>query len=106
MFDVIITGPAKQDIQSAYEWWAEHRDPEQAARWYTGIYRHINSLGQMPERHSLATEPKLSQLKVRQSLYGLGRKPTHRVVFVIDNKEVIVLRVRHTSQDALGADDI
>ncbi len=53
---LLITGPAKEDVQSAHDWWAEHRSVEQAARWYLGIYAAIESLRIIPERCSFATE--------------------------------------------------
>lgn len=106
MFHVVITGPAKLDLQVAHDWWAENRSAEQAARWYLGIHAAIDSLKNMPERCSLATESDLLEQGVRQLLFGLGRRPTHRVVFGLDGDTVIIFRVRHTSQDALTRDDL
>jgi plasmid stabilization system protein ParE len=106
MHRVIITGPAKRDIQDAYDWRAENRSGDQADRWYVGIYDAIKSLCQMPERWSPATETDLLPQGIRQLHFGLGRRPTHRVVFAIDGNTVVVLRVRHTSQDALTLDDL
>jgi len=106
MHRVIITGPAKRDIQGAYDWWAENRSAEQAERWYIGIYDAIQSLRNMPERCSPATETDLLAQGIRQLLFGLGRRATHRIVFTIDGNTVVVLRVRHTSQDALSLNDL
>ena len=106
MYRVIITGPAKRDIQTAHDWWAEHRSAGQAGRWYLGIHKKIASLKQMPERCSFAMERDLLDQGIRQLLFGLGRRPTHRVVFMIDNNDVVVLRVRHTSQDGLTPEDV
>jgi len=90
MIRVIITGPAKRDIQTAHDWWAENRSADQAARWYVGIHKAINSLRQMPTRCSLAAERDLLEKGIRQLLFGLGRRPTHRIVFVVDNEDVVV----------------
>jgi hypothetical protein len=54
----------------------------------------------------MATERDLLPQGVRQLLYGLGRKRTHRIVFAVDGDEVIVFRVRHTSQAALKPDEL
>jgi len=105
MHRVIISGPAKRDIQADYDWWAENRSAEQADRWYVGIRDAIASLRNMPERCSPATETELLAQGIRQLLFGLGRRATHRIVFTIDGNTVVVLRVRHTSQDALSVDD-
>jgi plasmid stabilization system protein ParE len=106
MARVFITGPAQRDIKAAYDWWKENRSAEQADRWYAGIHATIKSLGSMPERCSLAPESDLLEQGIRQELFGLGRRATHRIVFAIDSDTVVVLRVRHTSQDALTVDDL
>jgi plasmid stabilization system protein ParE len=104
MHRVIITGPAKRDIQADYDWWSENHSAEQAERWYLGIHAAVQSLRDAPERCSGASETDLVDLGVRQLLFGLGRRATHRIVFAIDSDTVVVLRVRHTSQDALSVE--
>jgi plasmid stabilization system protein ParE len=106
MYRVVITGPAARDIQAAHDWWAEHRSAEQAARWYTGIHAAINSLKRMPGRCSFAPEQDLLEQGIRQLHFGVGRRPTHRVVFAIDGNDVVVFRVRHSSQDELAGEDL
>jgi plasmid stabilization system protein ParE len=103
---VILTGPAKRDIKAAYDWWKHNRSAEQADRWYQGIHAEIRSLSDSPERCSLAAENDLLAQGIRELLFGLGRHPTHRIVFAIDGATVVVFRVRHTSQDALASDDL
>jgi plasmid stabilization system protein ParE len=105
-FRVIVTGAAKRDIQAAHDWWAVNRSSEQASRWYRGIYAAITTLNRSPDRCTKANESDLLPQGVRQLLYGLGRKPTHRIVFAIDGDTVVVFRVRHTSQDSLRADEL
>jgi plasmid stabilization system protein ParE len=106
MARVIITGPAKRDIQEAFDWWTKNRSSEQAARWYVDIHASIQTLRNMPERCSMAAESDLLPQGVRQLPFGLGRQATHRILFAIDGGTVVVLRVRHTSQDALSVDDL
>ena len=106
MANVIITGPAKRDIRAAYDWWKENRSASQAERWYRGILAASRSLRNNPQRCSPAAESDLLSAGIRQLLFGLGRRPTHRLVFTIEDATVIILRVRHTSQDALSSDDL
>lgn len=105
MFRILIAGPARQDIQNAYDWWAANRSAEQARLWYSRIYSAIDSLSSMPERCSLATESELFEHGIRQLLFGIGRR-THSILFGIDHDTVVIFRVRHTSQDALSRDDL
>jgi plasmid stabilization system protein ParE len=103
---VIITGPAKRDIKNAHDWWKQNRSAEQANRWYQGVHAEIKTLRQSAERCALAAESDLLAQGIRQLLFGLGAHPTHRIVFTIEANTVVVLRVRHVSQDNLSSNDI
>jgi plasmid stabilization system protein ParE len=100
---VEITEPAKADIQEAYDWWSENRSAIQAAEWYERIFEAIATLQNMPERCPHVSEAGLSRAGVRQLLFGIGSRPTHRVIFHfdIDADTVTILRVRHHGQDEL-----
>src|SRR3954451_23240868 len=106
MARVIVTGPAKRDIQAAHDWWKENRSAEQASRWYLGVHEAMKSLRLNPERCSLALEADLLAQGIRQLLFGLGLKPPHRIVFAIEGRVVVVLRDRHAPQDALSPQHI
>ena len=105
MYRILITGPAQQDIQLAHDWWCENRSAADAGRWYRGIYHAIASLVDMPERFPHAPESELLEQGIRQLNFGLGRRPTHRIVFVMTEKEIVILRIRHASQDHLQFTD-
>lgn len=98
-----ITQPAKTDVQKSFDWWSENRSPAQATEWYERIYHAIATLERMPQRCPLVPEKGLSQAGVRQLLFGIGKRPTHRIVFhyASDTDTVTILRVRHHSQDSL-----
>jgi plasmid stabilization system protein ParE len=106
MHRVIITGPARSDIEADYDWWAQNRSVEQANHWYRGVYAAIESLRSNPERCSFASEKDLLAQGVRQLLFGVGRRATHRIVVAFEGNTVVVLRVRHTSRDALSIDEL
>ncbi len=86
MARVIITGPAKQDVKEAYDWWAHNRSAEQAKRWYGGMRAAMRALRKTPERCAMAIESDLLTQGIRQLNFGLGRRPTHRIVFAIDGE--------------------
>lgn len=106
MYHVRITELAEQDIRAAFEWWRENRSVEQATRWYIGIRKAIHSLRVAQDRCAQAPESDLFPHGIRQLLYGIRRRPTHRIVFAIIGDDVTILRVRHTAQEALRLDDI
>ena len=103
MSKVQITSPAKMDIQESFDWWSDHRSLGQATEWYERIFHAIATLERMPERCPLVPEKALSQSGVRQLLFGIGKRPTHRIVFHYagDTDTVTILRVRRHSQVSL-----
>jgi len=106
MFAVQITEPAQDDIDRAFVWWSSRRSQVEARKWYNEIHRAILTLKQMPERCPTVPESKLSVAGVRQLLFGVGTRPTHRIMFVVRSNTVIVLRVRHHSEGELAPFDI
>ena len=105
-YTVVTTERAAREIEDAAAWWAQERSVEQAERWYQGIRAAITELSTMPERCPVAAEWKTLPYEVRELHYGLGSKPTHRIVFTIVRETVIVLTVRHGAQDQLRPEDL
>ena len=103
---VVITEQAEREMQSAFNWWAEHRSKRQADRWYAGLAKAIAGLSENPEKHSQSRERDRFAYEIRDLLFGLGRRPTHRAVFTIRGEEVVVLTIRHMAQQDLSPGDI
>ena len=66
----------------------------------------VADLSKNPERHSQSREKDRFDYEIRDLLFGLGRRPTHRAVFTIRDDEVVVMTVRHLAQRDLSPDDI
>ena len=107
-YHVFITSRAKLQLATSATWWAEHRNVEQAARWLNGFESAIASLRNNPEQHGVARENSLYDLPylVRQLLYGLGNKPTHRALFEVRGDTVYVIAIRHLAQDDLTFEEL
>jgi plasmid stabilization system protein ParE len=97
-YEVLVTSRAQQEAQANHDWWARHRSAEQAARWYDSFLKVTLSLEQNPDRFGLAPENDRFPYEVRQLSFGIGPKPTHRLVYTIRPHDVVVLRVRHLAQ--------
>ncbi len=104
--DVCLTRKAYRELKGAAKWWAKHRSPAQAERWTVGFLRTIQSLAVNPERQPFARENGTLPFQLRELRFGLGRKPTHREVFVIRPNGVFVYGVRHLAQRDLTLDDL
>jgi plasmid stabilization system protein ParE len=105
IYRLLVSEPAENDIEAAYRWWRENRSADQAARWYVGIRKVIAELCSAADRHPQAPEHDLHPIGLRQALFGLGSRATHRIVYTVDDDLVTVVRVRHASQDALTSDE-
>jgi plasmid stabilization system protein ParE len=105
-YHVTVLPQAKCQLADAADWWARHRSPKQAARWLDGFEEALASLQDNPERCGLARESETFPFPVRQMLYGLGRRKTHRAVFEVRDREVLVYAIRHVAQQDLMPDDI
>jgi plasmid stabilization system protein ParE len=97
-FDVLITDQARQEAQAIHDWWAANRSAEQAARWYDEFIRRALALEVNPEHGAVAPENGRFPYELRQLNFGIGRKSTHRMLYTIRQKDVVVLRVRHLAQ--------
>jgi len=96
---VIVEPQAEADLHRNVAWWAEHRDIDQAFRWYDGIHKAIATLAENPERFVLARENAKSDEELRELHFGVGSRATHRVIYVVDDDAVRVLAVRHAAQE-------
>lgn len=105
-YRVVFTQRASQEMDAAADWWAAHRSPQQAARWYAGFSDAIFSLFESPERCPLARENGRFPYEMRELHYGLGSHPTHRAVFTVRPDVVLVFAIRHAAQEDLAEDDL
>jgi plasmid stabilization system protein ParE len=86
---------ARTDIAECFRWWAIHRATEQADRWHDVCERAIDSLAQKATSCALAPENDSFPVELRQLNFGVGRRPTHSILFTIRPEHVYVLRVQH-----------
>lgn len=105
-YHVEILPRAVTDLRSIALWWSEHHSTEKAARWLTGIEAAITGLSNRPDLHPKAVEADLFPFEVRELLFGVRRKKTHRVLFAIRENAVRVYAVRHLAQDVITADEL
>jgi len=105
---VFMTSRAKLQLAACAGWWSEHRDANQAFRWLDGFEEAIAALRENSEQHGFARENGLYELPypVRQLLYGIGKRPTHRAVFEVRGDTVFVVAVRHLAQDDLSSEEL
>lgn len=87
-------------------WWAQHHSHDQAIKWRDAIYEQLESLCAMPESHSLAAQNPDVAYELREKLVGLGKRPSYRAIFTIDEPTVYVLAVHRATQDVVQSDEL
>jgi plasmid stabilization system protein ParE len=95
-----VTARAVADADEAYAWIAEHLSPDQAERWYQGLFKQMETLTRHPTRCPRAAESDKFPEELRQLLYG-KRRNKHRIIFAIRDNYVVVLFIHHSSRDEL-----
>jgi hypothetical protein len=104
-YEVVLTERAKQQLDAASAWY-DGNAPEIANDWYNGFLDALTSLEINPDQHSIARESNEFVTQIRQLLFGLGKRKTHRAVFSIHRDRVVVRAIRHLSQRDLERDDL
>ena len=79
---VLFTGRAEDQLVAAMDWYFQ-QDRATAMRWKAGIRSLVRRLPKIAPKSELAPESDQFPVKMHQVLFGLGRKKTHRIVFVI-----------------------
>lgn len=105
-YRVVVSRQANAEIVRNAMWWADNRSADQARRWRTAIYAKIYSLDALPASHARAVENGDFAYELRAALFGLGSRPTHRILFRIEGEEVRVLSVRSAAQDDVSPDEV
>jgi hypothetical protein len=104
-FDVVMTDDATTRLEDIHLWFQENA-PQMANKWYNGIRDSILSLEEDPERFGVADESHNYPLALREILYGVGKRKTHRIVYSVHDQKVVIRAIRHVAQRAITEDDI
>ncbi len=98
-FKVVVQSEAEEDLKEAARWIAQY-SPDKATLWYFDATETIESLENFPARCPLAPESKKFGAEIRHLIFG-----KHRILFLIEDETVYVLRVKHQAQDVIRPDE-
>ena len=104
-YRVRYTATAEQDLRSQFLWLQE-RSAHGADTWRHGIIKAVDSLQKHPESNALAPEGQRFGRAIRQLLYGKHPRGTYRILYVVEDQEVLILTIRHGMQQQLSKPDI
>lgn len=86
-----MTTGAQQDIREFRDYIARDK-PGAASKWLRSIRVKVRSIGFMPERFEVIPEPEFAG-QYRHLIFG-----NYRIIFRIEQKRVIVVRVFHAAR--------
>jgi len=98
-FNVVVEKEAEEDLKTAANWIAQYSQ-DKAVLWYFDATESIESLENFPQRCPFAPESKKFGMKIRHLIFD-----KYRILFIIEDETVYVLRVRHQAQEVLNPDD-
>lgn len=105
-FRIHVSSKAELEIGDAALWWADNRDEGQAKKWLERVDDALIELAGIADHCPTARESKLFPFLLREYNFGVGRRPSHRLLFDIVGDTVNVLSVRHLAQRDVTMDDI
>jgi len=96
---VRMTKEANAAVKEGAAWWADRHSAEQAQRWHHALLDRIETLAINPERFAVVPEFKRQGPVVREMPFGVGRRPTHRILFqILPDGIVEVFTIWHGAQ--------
>ena len=107
-FKTYAIGYVHIDIAEVTTWWSDNRSLDEALRWNAEVHARMRTLATNPGLHSRAREADSFGGNLRHLPIGLGNRPTHRILFRIDDEDrvVHVLRVRHVAREDIGPEEL
>jgi plasmid stabilization system protein ParE len=99
-FRVETTAAAEQDADAVLDWLLSEHAGDAGIRWFLAMQDAIASLARFPLRCPLAPENAVFPFEVRHLLYG-HRPHVYRILFMIEDKTVYVLHIRHGRRQPL-----
>jgi plasmid stabilization system protein ParE len=102
---VQITAKALRDVDGVLHWFRDQHALAAAARWYSQLMARIDTLERQPARCRLAVEANELGVELRELLFG-KRRGVYRILFVVDERTVNVLHIRHAARGAVSPHDL
>lgn len=104
-YRVMLTDKAEADVESVLKWFSDQRATDAGGRWFAQLMTRLDTLEQHPQRCSMAAESEELGEEIRELLVG-RRRYKYRLLFRITVKMVQILRVWHSSRDAITREEI
>lgn len=105
MFTVVLTEPADRDVDEILQWLKE-RSLRGASSWRSSYRRAIAVIQEHGDSFGLAPESIDHAEDIREFTFSTRHGNIYRLIFILRDDIVYVLRVRGTGQSLLSRDEI
>lgn len=102
---VRILRRAREDVDLIYEWLVQH-SPKGAVAWYAAFIAAADSLVHDADASPITFEATNFGIDVRSRLFRTRRGRRYRLLYVITNGDVRILRVRGPGQPPVRIEDL
>jgi plasmid stabilization system protein ParE len=102
---VRLSARAERDIDETLAWLCRQGADSAASRWHERLLAAVATLEREPERCPIAPESEELGIELRELLFG-RRQGIYRILFIIEQRTVTVVHIRHAARDALRPDDL
>ena len=104
-FVVRLLPQARKDADHIYAWLTAH-SVAGGKNWLSAFVHALRTLEHEPLAHGFAAETALRKLDIRQKLFKSRRGRVYRVLFLVVDNEVRIVRLRGPGQPPLRAREL
>ncbi len=104
-YRVLLSARAERDVDEALAWLCQQGAVAAARRWHERLLAAIGTLQRQPQRFPLAPEAEELGIGLRELLFG-RRQGAHRILFLVEQRTVHILHIRHSARDMLRPGDL
>lgn len=106
-FQIRLMASAEQEVDQIVHWIAiERQAPAGAEAWLAAYNAALDRLCRSPKSCPIAPESDFVPQEIRQVLFKTRRGRTYRALFMIDERDVVVLHVRGPRQNLMSPGEI
>ena len=105
IYRVILMPPAERQLVETYDWLAE-RSRAGANAWFNRFIAALETLETQPLLCAVAPENSGTVREVRQLLFRTRKGRRYRVLFTVDQADVVILQIRGPGEPLVGAEDL
>lgn len=104
-YRIHLTEKALADIEVVLHWLHEQGATAAGQRWFSSLWKTLDTLESDPERCSTAAEAEDIGRDIRELLFG-KRRGVYRILFEVRGRTVHILRVWHSARETVSIDDL